>query len=116
MKSRISWMVPWMESMAWSMRSPPEGRVDGHQLLGVLQRQADRVERLDGAVVEVLGDALALLQHRQLSQLFVHARVVDGQSRMTRERLDEPLVVLGEAVAAGLVGEVEVADGTALDR
>ena len=96
MKSRISWMVPWMDSMAWSMRSAAWAGVDGHQLLGVLQREADRVERLDGAVVQVLGDALALLEHRQLAQLLVHARVVDGQAGVPRERLHEPLVVLAE--------------------
>ena len=52
-----------------------------HQLADVLERQADRVQRLDDAVVQVLADALALLEHRQLPQLLVQARVVDGDAR-----------------------------------
>ena len=90
-------------------------RVGRHQLVDVLERQADGVEPLDEAVVEVLADALALLEHGQLAQLLVHAGVVDGQAGVPREGLHEPLVVLAEGLAALLVGEVQVADDAALD-
>ena len=89
-------------------------RVRGHQLLGVLERKADGVKGLDRAVVKVLGDALTLLEDRQLPELLVHARVVDGQASMSREGLDELLVVLAEGLAAGLVGQVQIADDTPL--
>ena len=115
MKSRISWMVPWMVSMAWSIRSTAWSGSIAHELLGVLEGEAHGVERLDRAVMEVLGDALALLEHGQLAQLLVHAGVVDGQPGVARERLHEALVLVAEALAASLVGEVEVADDAALD-
>ena len=44
------------------------------------------------------------------SDLLVEAGVLDRDPGVEGERLDEPLVVLGELVGAQLVGQVEVAD------
>ena len=59
------------------------------ELGDVLERQADRVEALDDAVVEVLADALALVDDRQPLDLLVQTRVLDGDAGVDGERLDE---------------------------
>ena len=84
-------------------------RVVRDQLRHVLQRQADRVEVLDDPVVEILADPFALVDDRQPLDLLVEPGVLDGDPGVDGERLDQSLVVLGELVGAGLVGEVEVA-------
>ena len=85
MNSLISWIVPWIDSIRMI---DPVGHLvwlGKHHLFGVLERQADRVERLDRAVMKVLCDALAFLENRKLSKLLVHARVVDGQASVASE-------------------------------
>ena len=86
-------MVPWMLSMARSTRASASPGSSVISSRDVLQREADRVQRLDDAVVEVLADALALLEHREVLQLLVQAGVVDRDAGMSGERLHEPLVV-----------------------
>jgi hypothetical protein len=67
-----------------------------HQLRDVLERQPDRVDALDDAVVQVLADALALVDDREALDLLVQARILDGDRGMAGERLDERLVGCGE--------------------
>ena len=91
-------------------------RVVPHELGDVLQRQADRVDVLDDPVVQVLADALALVDDRQPLDLLVQSGVLDGDPGVDGERLDQALVTLGELGRVGLVGEVQVADRSTLHR
>ena len=65
--------------------------------------------------MEVLADALALVDDRQLLDLLVQPRILDRDPGVPREQLDEPLVRLLNSAAA-LVGQVQVADRAALER
>ena len=85
-------------------------RLRGHEVRHVLERQADRVEALDDPVVEVLADALALVDDREPLDLLVQPRVLDGDPRVEREHLDEALILLAELGGADLLGQVQVAD------
>ena len=91
------------------------GGIVADELRDVLERQPDRVQALDDAVVEILADALPLVDDGQQLGLLVEARVLDRDARVEGEGLDEPLVVLGELVGSQLVGQVEVADRRAVD-
>ena len=71
-------------------------RVVAQELRDVLEREPDRVDVLDDAVVEVLADALALVDDRQPLDLLVQAGVLDGDPGVDGERLDEALIGLGE--------------------
>ena len=86
------------------------GRVVGDQVGHVLERQADRVEALDDAVVEVAADPQPLVDDRQLLDLLVEPGVLDRDAGVEREHLDELLVGVAELGGADLLGQVEVAD------
>ena len=89
-------------------------RVVADELGDVLEREPDRIDVLDDAVVEVLADALALVDDRQALDLLVQPGVLDRDPGVDGERLDQPLVGRGELRGPGLVGEVQVADRAAL--
>ena len=63
--------------------------VVAHELRDVLERQADRVDALDDAVVQVLADALALVDDGQPLDLLVQPGVLDRDPGVDGERLDE---------------------------
>ena len=88
-------------------------RVVPHELGDVLERKANGIDVLDDAVMEVLADALALVDDRQPLDLLVQPGVLDGDPSMDRERLDKALVGLGELSGAHLVGQIQVADRAA---
>ena len=67
-----------------------------HQVGHVLEREADGIDVLDDAVVEVLADPLALLDDGQALDLLVQPGVLDRDPGVAGEELDERLVVLGE--------------------
>ena len=69
------------------------GRGRGHDLGHVFERQRDRVQRLDDAVVQVAADPVALADDREVGGLLVEAGVVDGDAGVQREQLDQALVV-----------------------
>ena len=85
-----------------------------HQVRHVLEREADGVDALDDAVVQVAADPLALLDDGQALDLLVEPGVLDGDAGVQGEHLDEPLVVLGEVAGGLLVGQVQPADRPAL--
>ena len=88
----------------------------GHELGHVLEREGDRVERLDDPVVEVAPDAIALIGDGEAARLGVEPCVVDRDPGMERERLHQPLIRGRELVRAALVGQVQVADRHAVRR
>ena len=53
-------------------------RILADELRDVVERQRDRVDALDDAVVQVAADPVALVDHRQALHLLVQPRVVDG--------------------------------------
>ena len=71
-------------------------RIVAQELRDVLEREADRVDVLDDAVVEVLADAIALVDDRQAPDLLVQVCVLDGDAGVDGECLDEALIGLGE--------------------
>ena len=85
------------------------------QLRDVLERQADGVDGLDDPVVEVLADALPLLDDRHTLHLVVEAGIVDGDAGVDGEHLDQALIRLGERLSVLLVRQVEIAHGAAVD-
>src|SRR3990170_2896882 len=56
------------------------GRIAFDQQAGMFQRQADGINGLDDAVVQVHADAFALFQHRQAPPLYVEAHTFDGST------------------------------------
>ena len=82
----------------------------GHELGDILERQADRIHVLDDAVVEVLGDAVTLVDDGQALELLVEPRVLHRDAGVQRERLDEGLVLRAELGGADLVGQVQPAE------
>ena len=66
--------------------------------------------------MEVLADALALVDDRQALDLLVQAGVLDGDRGVASERLDEFLVVRGELGGVALVRQVEIADRSTFHR
>ena len=92
-----------------------DGLVETARAVGVddpwterLQRHPGGEETLDHLVVEVPGDALAVLEHDELLEPAVQAGVVDRDAGDHRERDRERLVLVGELVGAPLLAEVEV--------
>ena len=108
MALRTWWIVTSRSSITWLSRSATTGWV--RQLCRRLQREPGREHPLDDVVVEIAGDALALLEQRRRLHVLVQPGVLDRQSGRRGERHDELLVDVGEHVAVGLVGEVEVAE------
>ena len=84
--------------------------IEGEHLGHVLERQPDRVQRLDDAVVQVATDALAFLEERHPGESVMQSRGVDGHRCLPCERLHQPLVGHGEPRRSDLVREVQVAD------
>ena len=80
------------------------------------EAHADREQGLDGAVVQVLGDPLAVLEHGQALQLTWRG-VLEGDRGLLGEGLDQLHVGLAEQrAAAGGVGHRERAEGAAAHR
>ena len=97
----------------------PAGRGGGQ----ALQRQPDGEEPLDDAVVQVPGQPVAVLVHRDLAGALVEPGVLHGDAGGDGQGLDDHLVVPGELVGADLVRQVQVAvdavpdpDGRAEER
>ena len=88
MKLRMSRIVAWIESIARSARAAPSAGILPDDLGQVLERERDRVQALDDRVVQVLADALALLDDRQPADLVVQTSVLDGNAGMQGEALD----------------------------
>ena len=116
MKLRMSRIVRWRVSMARSTRWTTSSGSSRDQLRDVLEREADGVDALDDPVVEVLADALALVDDGQPMDLLVQAGVLDRDRGVAGEGLDERLVGRGELLPRRLVGQVQVADRAALHR
>ena len=121
-------------SPASSARSPPATAANRSSSapLGSSDRDEARVEQLAqpagdeveqpvevGLGRERVADLVQRLElARPAGRRLVEARVLDRDRRLAREQLDELLVLLGEVLAAGLLGQVEVAVGDAaqMDR
>ena len=72
------------------------GELRRRQAHGALQRQAGGEEALDDGVVEVGGDALAVLDEREVGEAGVQAGVVDGDGGRRGQGNGQPLVLLAE--------------------
>src|ERR1019366_5469567 len=70
------------------------GGLDGSD--GALQSEAGGEQTLDHRVVEVGGDALAVLDQGELADPGQQAGVLDGDSGRTCQRYRQDLVILGE--------------------
>ena len=79
-----------------------------HEAGGALEREAGGEEPLDHGVVEVLGDALPVLQDDQFGQAGVEAGVLDGHRRRPGQRHRQLLVNVAEGLGTLLVGQVQV--------
>ena len=77
-------------------------RIIAQELRDVLEGKADRVDVLDDAVVEVLADALALVDDRQALDLLVQLCVLDGDAGVDGERLDQALIGSENSAAPAL--------------
>ena len=75
---------------------PRLGRILVHQLGHVLERERHGVHALDDAVVEVLADAVPLLDHGDAPDGLVQPGILDRNPGVQGEQLDEPLVVVAE--------------------
>jgi len=91
------------------------GRVAGHEVRDVLEREPDRIDALDDPVVEVATDPEALVDDRQLLNALVKPGVLDRDAGVDREHLDELLVLRRELARSDLLGQVEVADRPSRD-
>ncbi len=60
--------------------------------------------------MQVATDALAVVDDRQPRLRRVQPGIVDGDSGVQREHLDQPLVLLAEFRSTALVRQVQVAD------
>ena len=116
MKFRISRIVRLSESIALSTRSLASSGALCHQERHVLERQGDAVDRLDDPVVQVAADPLPLLDDGETLDLLVEVGVVDRDAGAQGEHLDEQLVDVAELGRTLLVGQVQVADGSPVDR
>ena len=83
-------------STAASMRVDGRVGVGPHQPGRPLQRQAGGEEALDDGVVQVAGDALAVLDQRELLHPGVEAGVLDGDAGGGGQTDHELLVDVGE--------------------
>ena len=84
MKFRMSRIVRCRLSIARSTRRSTSSGIVADELRDVLEREADGVDVLDDAVVEVLADALALVDDRQPLDLLVQPGVLDRDARHGR--------------------------------
>ena len=104
-----------MSRTVWSRSSTACWSRVGHLLLlgdadRALQAQPGGEEPLDDGVVEVAGDALAVLDEGEVGDPGVEAGVLDGDAGRGGEGDDHLLVDVAEDVVARLVAEVEVAE------
>ena len=83
---------------AGRLGDPPQGPFEVHRRLEGLGQLGGRLEPLAASLAEAVG-----------------AGVLDHEPGGARERLHEELVLLGERFAAGLLGQVEVAEDGAPD-
>ncbi len=90
--------------------------VVGEVAQGRARGQADAEQRLGGGVVQLEGDAVALLDDAQLAALLVQPGVLDGEGGVGRQQADQGLVGVGEAGPRLLVGQVEGAHDVALEH
>ena len=84
--------------------------VGPHEPSRPLQRQAGREQTLDDGVVQITGDALAVLDQRKRLHPGVEPGVLDGDPGRGREADHELLVDVGEHLGGGLVGQIQVAE------
>jgi hypothetical protein len=84
--------------------------VVAHEGRGALEGQAGREEALDDRVMEVAGDALAVVDQRQLLDAGVQPGVLDRHAGRGGQPEDQLLVDVRENLARGLVGQVQVAE------
>ena len=89
MKLRMSRIVAWIDVDRAIGSRGALGGVLGDHLGQVLKRQRYRVQALNDRVMQVLADALALLDDRQPADLLVQPRVLDRDPGMQGEALDE---------------------------
>ena len=82
-------------------------RVAVDQLGRRLGGEGEREERLGDGVVQVAGQPVSLLDHRELAAALVHPGGRDGHGGVGGEELDQLLVGVRELVRADLVGQVE---------
>ena len=80
-----------------------------------LEGQAHGEKALDDRVVEVPGDAVPVLDQRELADPFVQPGPLDGHAGRHGQGRDHGLVLNGEGPAVPLVGQVEVAVGLTPD-
>ena len=81
-----------------------------HHFRDVLERERNRVQRLNDPVVEIATDPIALLDDGEVGRLLVQPGIVDRDAGVERKQLDKPLIVGRELRRARLVGQIEVAD------
>src|SRR5664279_1349939 len=86
------------------------GAIVVHELGYVLERETDGIHVLDDPIVQVLRDPLPLVDDCQSLELLMQPRVLDGDSGVEGECLDERLVLFAELSATDLVGQVEPAE------
>ena len=84
-------------------------RLHGDEARG-LERDAGGEQSLDHLVVEIAGDAVAVLEHRDLLDPLHEPGLVDGHAGRGRERHCEGLVVVAELGRPPLLAEVQVAE------
>ena len=77
------------------------------------KRQAGGEQPLDDVVVQIPGDALALVEQPGGASHLVEAGVLDGQPGGRGQADRELLVDIGEHLTVGLVGQVQVAEDDA---
>ena len=102
------WRIDTLRSSTALGDALDDGRVVD-RLGGRLQREPGGEQSLDHVVVEVAGDPLAFVEQAGGPSLLVEAGVLDGQAGRRRQPDGELLVDVGEGLAVGLVGQVEVA-------
>ena len=67
-----------------------------HLILRIFQHQADGIDGLDDAVVQVHAKALALFQYRELLRLKVQLCVLNGDGGLRGEHLQHLLILVVE--------------------
>ena len=64
--------------------------------------------------MEVASNSLSLFGQRQISELELHASLVDEETRRTTERVDQDLVVITERLAVKPIAQVQVPEDLTL--
>ena len=113
MADRMCFTVRSRSSTAASMRATAASASVAHEPSGSLQRQAGGEQPLDDGVVQVAGDALAVLDQGQLLHPGVEPGVLDRDAGGGGEADHELLVDVGEHLGGRLVGQVQVAEDLA---